>query len=134
MQRRSWIATTVVVLILITAGGIGALWSLRQTQKSEFIKRLTGGDPARAPTLMIKYGCASCHDIPDLHGPSGRVGPSLHALSERVYIGGVTTNTPENLVRWITNPKALSPRTAMPVTGISEAQARDVAAYLYVHQ
>ena len=97
MQRRSWIATTVVVLILITAGGIGALWSLRQTQKSEFIKRLTGGDPARAPTLMIKYGCASCHDIPDLHGPSGRVGPSLHALSERVYIGGVTTRVRRHL-------------------------------------
>jgi cytochrome c2 len=33
-------------------------------------------------------------------------------------------------VRWIVNPRAVSPKTAMPVTGISEADARHVAAYL----
>ena len=33
--------------------------------------------------------------------------------------------------RWIVNPKQFDPRTAMPVTGISLGEARDVAAYLY---
>jgi cytochrome c1 len=83
---------------------------------------------------MITYGCAGCHEIPDLAGPSGRVGPPLRTISERVYIAGVATNTPENLVGWIVNPKALNPKTAMPVTGISEAEARDVAAFLYAQQ
>jgi cytochrome c1 len=40
-------------------------------------------------------------------------------------------NTPENLVRWIVDPRAVNPHTAMPVTGISAAEARDVVAYLY---
>jgi hypothetical protein len=29
------------------------------------------------------------------------------------------------------NPPAIDPLTAMPATGISEAEARDAAAYLY---
>ena len=37
----------------------------------------------------------------------------------------------ENIVRWIVDPKAVDSLTAMPVVGVSEAQARDIAAYLY---
>jgi cytochrome c1 len=51
-------------------------------------------------------------------------------LAGRVYLGGVLTNSPDHLVRWIVNPRAVSPKTAMPVTGISDAEARHVAAYL----
>ncbi|GJE34974.1 Cytochrome c oxidase subunit 2 [Methylobacterium oxalidis] len=83
---------------------------------------------------MITYGCAGCHEISGLAGPSGRVGPPLRSIGERIYIGGVATNTPENLVRWIANPKALNAKSAMPLTGISEAEARDVAAFLYAQQ
>jgi cytochrome c1 len=43
----------------------------------------------------------------------------------------VVPNSPENLVRWIVAPQIFSPRSAMPATGISEAEARDVATYLY---
>jgi cytochrome c1 len=35
------------------------------------------------------------------------------------------------MVRWIVNPPFIDPLTAMPATGITEAEARDVAAYLY---
>ncbi|WP_312034861.1 c-type cytochrome [Methylorubrum rhodesianum] len=69
-------------------------------------------------------------DILGAAGPKGRVGPPLRALAERVYIGGGAVNTPENLLQWIADPRSLSPRTAMPVTGVSEGQAHDVAAYL----
>jgi cytochrome c2 len=34
-------------------------------------------------------------------------------------------------VRWIVDPKQFSQKTAMPVTGIKEGEARDIAAYLY---
>jgi hypothetical protein len=35
------------------------------------------------------------------------------------------------MVRWIENPKAVDSLTAMPVLGVSPADARDIAAYLY---
>ena len=90
-----------------------------------------GGDPARAPQLMRYYGCAACHEIPGVPGATGRVGPPLKGLRDRAFIGGVLSNNAENLVRWIQDPQKISPRTAMPQTGITEADARHVAAYLY---
>jgi cytochrome c1 len=48
-----------------------------------------------------------------------------------VYVAGVATNTADNLIAWIVSPQTFSPRSAMPATGISEAEARDVATYLY---
>jgi cytochrome c2 len=102
----------------------------RQNQALARAAALTGGDPARGPALAIQYGCAGCHEIRGVRGPGGRVGPPLTSVAERVYLGGVATNTPENLVHWIVNPKGFSPKTAMPITGISEPEARHVAAYL----
>lgn len=92
---------------------------------------ITGGDPSRAPALLRRYGCAGCHTIPGVPGGRGQVGGSLAGLRHRVYIAGVVPNDAGNLVRWIVDPTALDPRTAMPVTGISPAEARDVAAWLY---
>ena len=40
-------------------------------------------------------------------------------------------NTPENLIRWVTSPRSVDPKTAMPDVGLNARQARDVAAYLY---
>ncbi|HZH50833.1 MAG TPA: hypothetical protein VEZ16_03025 [Microvirga sp.] len=60
-----------------------------------------------------------------------RVGPNLELVSRRVYLGGVATNTSDNLIRWSVNPGEFDPKTAMPVTGVSPREARDIAAYLY---
>jgi len=92
---------------------------------------LTGGDPARAPLLIDRYGCGSCHTIPGIAGANATVGPALEGIAGRVYIAGVLTNTPDHLVRWIQDPKAVDPLTAMPVLGVREQEARDIAAYLY---
>ena len=43
----------------------------------------------------------------------------------------VLPNSADNLVKWIMDPRAVSPRTAMPDLGVSEAEARHMAAYLY---
>ena len=45
-----------------------------------------------------------------MRGAGGRVGPPLRQLADRVYIGGVLTNRPDNLVRWIVNPAPSAPR------------------------
>jgi cytochrome c2 len=105
----------------------------QSSKRQETAAAMTGGDPARAPMLFRRYGCVGCHEIPGIPGADGKVGASLAALRERVYVAGVAANTPDNLVRWIVDPQAFSPRTAMPATGISEAEARDLAAYLYAH-
>jgi cytochrome c2 len=119
-----------VVALLGAGAGYAAYEYNRQQDMKEEVGALTGGDPDQAPALMARYGCSACHTIPGVRGARGRVGPQLQQFASRVYIGGVITNRPDHLVRWIVNPRALSPKTAMPVTGISEAEARHVAAYL----
>jgi cytochrome c1 len=59
------------------------------------------------------------------------VGPPLTSWSRRTFIAGEVPNTPDNLVRWLRNPRAIEPGTAMPALGLDDRQARDVAAYLY---
>ncbi|WP_244434539.1 MULTISPECIES: c-type cytochrome [unclassified Afipia] len=105
---------------------------LKERSRTLTIARtMTNGDPVRAPNLLRRYGCGGCHTIRGIAGADGKVAAPLQDLRERVYIAGVVPNTSDNLVKWIINPQALSPRSAMPATGISESEARDVAAYLY---
>ena len=80
---------------------------------------------------MKIYGCDACHTIPGAVDARGLVGPPLTQIANRIYIAGVLTNTPDNLIEWIQNPPGVDPRTAMPNLGIGEAAARDIAAYLY---
>lgn len=63
-------------------------------------------------------------------GANAPVGPPLAGISARGFLGGVLPNTPENLVRWLRAPQEINPRTAMPDLGVSERDARDIAAYL----
>ena len=92
---------------------------------------MTGGDPSRGPDLLRKYGCQSCHTIPGVAGADGLVGPPLAGIASRSYIGGVLPNAPENMLRWIRDPRAVDPLTAMPNTGVTPSDARHIAAYLY---
>jgi len=92
---------------------------------------MTGGTPARGKTAINRYGCAACHQIPGVGGAQGLVGPPLDGVAYRSYIGGVLGNTPDNMMLWIQNPQAVDQKTAMPNLGVTDAEARDVAAYLY---
>ena len=118
---------------VLVGGGLAA-WAAQYEalqQRRLWASALTGGRPELAEAHILKYGCAACHVIPGIDGPAGLVGPPLGDVGKRIYIAGVMTNTPSNMVHWIVDPPAVDPMTAMPVTGISEAEARDVAAYLY---
>jgi cytochrome c len=93
--------------------------------------RLTGGDPERGRAMMRKYGCQTCHTIPGVVGADGVVGPPLAGIARRSYIGGVLPNAPTNMIRWIQDPKAIDSKSAMPNVGVTPADARHIAAYLY---
>ena len=90
-----------------------------------------GGDAERGKALMRAYGCGTCHTIPGVRGANATVGPDLAGIANRAYVGGVLPNTPENLMRWIQNPQAADEKSAMPNLGVSETDARHLAAYLY---
>jgi cytochrome c1 len=86
--------------------------------------------PERGRAAIQAYGCGSCHMIPGVRGAVGLVGPPLLAWSRRTVIAGELPNTPENLVDWIMRPQSIEPGTAMPDLGVSDADARAIAAYL----
>jgi mono/diheme cytochrome c family protein len=88
------------------------------------------GDPRRGKLALKQYACAACHVIPGVIAPVGRVGPPLTGVNERSIIAGLNANTPENMIEWIRHPDKVSPGTAMPDMGVTEQDARDMAAYL----
>jgi len=57
--------------------------------------------------------------------------PIARGVASRAGIAGRLANTPENLIRWIDAPQSFSPGSVMPDMGVTEADARDTAAYLY---
>src|SRR5688572_30854346 len=83
-------------------------------QRKEAAPPPGSGDPARGRQAIAYHGCGSCHTIPGVRGADALVGPSLGRLGGRAYLGGVLPNTKENLVRWIVDPPAVDPHTAMP--------------------
>lgn len=93
--------------------------------------RLTGGDPARGPSAIGRYGCGSCHTIPHVNGANGLIGPPLSGIASRAYLAGRLTNSPENMVRWIQHPQHVEKGNVMPEMGVTEADARDITAFLY---
>jgi len=91
---------------------------------------MTGGEASRGPDAIRRYGCATCHTIPGVPGAIGSIGPPLEQLARRSYIAG-SPNAPEHLVAWLQHPRRVRPGTPMPEMGVTERDARDIAAYLY---
>jgi mono/diheme cytochrome c family protein len=104
-----------------------ALPSAELQPSSEDARR---GTLERGEIAIHQYACVSCHTIPGVTGPDSTAGTPLDGIASRAYIAGVLLNTPENLVRWIREPQHVDPLTAMPDMGVSESDARDIAAYL----
>ncbi|HEX5513314.1 MAG TPA: c-type cytochrome [Gammaproteobacteria bacterium] len=132
LSRATRTFSLIVIAAALLAAATAVSWQMLKSRqiRSQAIA-LTGGNPQRGPELLIQYGCAGCHTIPGVRGATGQVGPPLEGIAGRVYIAGVLPNTPDNLRRWIENPPAINPKTAMPVTGAAGDNARDIVAYLY---
>ena len=91
----------------------------------------TGGNASDGAKVIVTKNCGSCHTIPGIREAKGVVGPPLYFFSRRTFIAGQLPNTPDNLTRWVQAPQSVEANTAMPNLGLTERQARDVAAYLY---
>ena len=88
------------------------------------------GDAQRGRSALSQYGCNGCHRIPGITGAVVAVGPPLAGIARRQLIAGQIANTPEAMARWLRNPQSVDPMTAMPNLGVTERDARDMAAYL----
>jgi cytochrome c2 len=122
---------TMVGIALVCLGAlVGACDGAREADARE-AAAMTGGDPSRGPDLLRKYGCQTCHTVPGVVGANGLVGPPLAGIASRSYIAGVLPNAPDNMLRWIRDPRGVDAKTAMPNTGVTPSDARHIAAYLY---
>jgi cytochrome c2 len=92
---------------------------------------LTGASAARGHDLIAHFGCGSCHTIGGVKGADGKVGPNLQDFADYRYIVGILPRTPENTARWVQHPRRYLPQGVMPDLGVTPAQARDIAVYLY---
>jgi cytochrome c len=117
---------------LVLLGAVAACGSDATKASRDEVLAITGGNPERGEAAIGKYGCGSCHVIPGARQARGRVGPPLSDFAERAFIAGRSPNTPSHLAAWIRRPDSVEPGTAMPSLGVSEAEARDIAAYLYL--
>ncbi|MDQ0562510.1 cytochrome c1 [Rhizobium mesoamericanum] len=121
------------ILVGSAAAFAAGVWIKDVRQRVEVARDLTGGDPSKASVTFRRYGCAGCHTIPGIAGADGKVAAPLSNFRQRVYIAGIVDNNADNLVHWIVSPQAVIPNTAMPATGVTQQEARDLAAYLYAH-
>jgi cytochrome c len=80
--------------------------------------------------LVLFHGCETCHDIPDIHGVRGSIGPSLKHFATKYYLAGELPNSPENLRRWIQHPHSINSRTVMPDMNVTDDDAADIALFL----
>ena len=117
-----------LILVALLAAGC-TTWGHEDPSASA--RRLTGGDPERGRHAALHHGCASCHEIPGVPGARATIGPSLRGLAGRATLAGRYSNSPAALEAWIQHPQALQPGNIMPDVGVSDADARDLAAYLY---
>jgi cytochrome c len=90
-----------------------------------------GGDAAMGRQAITTYGCGACHTIPGVTAAHGAVGPPLNGMANRAFIAGKLRNEPDNMILWIQHPQSVWPGNAMPEMNVTDADARNIAAYLY---
>jgi putative membrane protein len=113
------------------ATGVVLLLMLCSCRNTEPVQVVSGGNAKLGKSAIVAYGCGTCHVIPGIPQAQGLVGPPLTTFARRTYIAGEAPNTADRLVRWIQAPQSIEPGTAMPNLGVTEQQARNIAAYLY---
>lgn len=88
------------------------------------------GDADRGRLALQQYACVTCHVIPGVVGAVYPVGPSLAGIADRKYLAGKLPNSRDAMIHWLRAPQTVAPGSAMPNLGVSERDARDIAAFL----
>ncbi|HKF29173.1 MAG TPA: cytochrome c oxidase subunit II [Candidatus Binataceae bacterium] len=79
--------------------------------------------------IFANSPCTTCHRIDGVS--KGYIGPSLSHFGTRATLaGGILSNTPVNVAKWVTDPEAIKPGAQMPKLGLRGEQLNDLVAYL----
>ncbi|MDE2879752.1 cytochrome c oxidase subunit II [Candidatus Palauibacter soopunensis] len=80
--------------------------------------------------VFMANACVSCHAVRGTPA-AGQFGPDLTHFGSRLTIAsGVLENTPANLARWLDSTQHVKPGNPMPEVELSDAQLRQLVAYL----
>jgi cytochrome c oxidase subunit 2 len=61
----------------------------------------------------------------------GSYAPDLtHLMSRKTLASGMVENTPENLRRWVADPRQIKPGCLMPAFGLEDREREDIIRYL----
>jgi mono/diheme cytochrome c family protein len=88
----------------------------------------SGGNPGNGKELFSKIGCTGCHAagsdtlLRHARGTSYDIAPDLSRAGEKL--------NPDWIFEWIRNPRSLRPSTRMPSLRVSDAEARDLTAFI----
>lgn len=87
------------------------------------------GDAAEGKAIFARSACVGCHTIRGVS--AGVLGPDLTHFGSRGRLGaGMWPNSVDNVAAWVKDPQRLKPGVKMPSVGLTDEQARAVAAYL----
>lgn len=134
LRQYAMLSSVVVMLVLMVGFHYTYRGFHRDPVEVGYGHHVPAAAPGRGPELVRAYGCGGCHTIPGVAGAVGKVGPRLDRVAEQAFVAGVLPNSPQHLADWIRRPRDHDPRTAMPDLGVTETDARDLAAYLYAQQ
>lgn len=85
---------------------------------------------AAGQQLLLSKGCIACHRIQGTPA-AGVLGPDLsHVGSRGMIAAGILENSPENMIRWLSDPSAVKPGALMPNLQLNDEELRTLAAYL----
>lgn len=112
------------ILAIVEPPDVFEAWLAGQQQPAQSAAPVDAGRQ-----VFASKTCVNCHQI---RGSTANalVGPDLTHIGSRAWLaGGVLTNTPENLARWLRNPQTVKPGNQMPATPLSEQEIAALTEY-----
>lgn len=126
-----WLALLAAAAVSTAIVSGGMIYAGSRERSRVMAEQIAGGDSKAGRRAIADYGCGGCHVIPGISGANGAVGPALAGIATRAEIAGHLPNDPDAMVRWLMHPQRVAPGNGMPEQGVTDRQARDMAAYLY---
>lgn len=116
-----------LIRVVVHPQGEYAAWAQQAVAEANILQ-----DPAteKGRELFRSLACAGCHTIQGLTGGRFPGAPDLTHVASRPQIAGVLPMSLENLERWIANPPAVKPGTAMPSLSLDAETVRAIAQFL----
>jgi mono/diheme cytochrome c family protein len=111
-----------------------ASYLMPEAEKPAEVK-LDGADPKRGRRLLEEKACGTCHRFTGVDPLPGAPTTAARETRQAVFLAPDLRHArdrlePSLVVAWLLDPLKVKPGTLMPQTPMSEAEARDIAAYI----